>query len=160
MLGAFGTLAEFDRLARRPFVVFLEHPSLDPRILNQFALFSLMSDPRAAVHDWLRTHSDLAYRVVIPASLEWEIRDKLDQGEHQRARAVPGVGWTEPLVDALLLGKAGRGSRAEAGEARSAGQPGAAGREGPTEPPLTAFVRDRVSRLADEGFDIGGGAGA
>jgi hypothetical protein len=35
-------LAKFDNLAERPFVLFLEPPSLDPRITNQFALFSLM----------------------------------------------------------------------------------------------------------------------
>jgi len=38
MLGSF-TLSEFDRLARTPFVVFLDPPALDPRITNQFALF-------------------------------------------------------------------------------------------------------------------------
>src|SRR5262249_12413489 len=32
MLHAFGSLRAFDRLARTPFVVFLEPPSLDPRI--------------------------------------------------------------------------------------------------------------------------------
>src|SRR5205814_85051 len=41
MLSAFPTLRDFDRLARAPFVTFLEPPSLDPRIVNQFALFSL-----------------------------------------------------------------------------------------------------------------------
>src|SRR5438093_4843099 len=45
MLSAFASLREFDRLARTPFVVFLEPPSLDPRIVNQFALFSLISSP-------------------------------------------------------------------------------------------------------------------
>src|SRR5207237_250516 len=38
------TLPKFDALGKRnPFVVFLEPPSLDDRIVNQFALFSLMS---------------------------------------------------------------------------------------------------------------------
>jgi hypothetical protein len=91
MLRPFATLAQFDRLARRPFVVFLEPPSLDPRILNQFALFSLMSDPRATLDAWLRRHAGLAYRVVIPASLKWEIRDKLDQANINERVLFPGL---------------------------------------------------------------------
>ena len=42
------TLAEFDALAADPFVAFLEPPSLDERIINQFALFSLLSGPAPA----------------------------------------------------------------------------------------------------------------
>ena len=79
MLSAFPTLAEFDRLARTPFLVFMEPPTIDRRILNQFALFSLMSSPTADMGEWLDAHPDLCRRVVVPASLKWEIRDKLDQ---------------------------------------------------------------------------------
>ncbi len=79
MLGAFPTLDDFDALARRPFLVFMEPPAIDRRILNQFALFSLMSSPTADMDDWLRQHPSLCRRVVIPAELKWEIRDKLDQ---------------------------------------------------------------------------------
>src|SRR5919206_2059934 len=61
------TPAEFDRLAKEPFVVFFEPPSLDDRIVNQFALFSLMSSPTAALDDWLDGHAGLARRLVIPA---------------------------------------------------------------------------------------------
>jgi hypothetical protein len=79
MLGGFGTLREFDALARDPFLVFMEPPAIDRRILNQFALFSLMSSPTARMDDWLRQHPELCRLVVVPASLKWEIRDKLDQ---------------------------------------------------------------------------------
>jgi hypothetical protein len=56
MLAAFEFLREFDALSREPFVVFLEPPAVDRRILNQLALFSLMSDPAAVFDDWLREH--------------------------------------------------------------------------------------------------------
>lgn len=79
MLTQLGSLREFDALSRDPFVVFVEPPAIDRRILNQFALFSLMSSPSAVLHDWLQRHPDLCRSVVIPASLKWEVRDKLDQ---------------------------------------------------------------------------------
>ncbi|PYR59784.1 MAG: FRG domain-containing protein, partial [Acidobacteria bacterium] len=79
MLSAFKSLRQFDALRRDPFVVFLEPPAVDRRILNQFALFSLMSSPTARMDGWLRGHPDLCRRVRVPASLKWEIRDKLDQ---------------------------------------------------------------------------------
>ncbi len=79
MLGAFGSLDDFDRLSRRPFLVFMEPPAIDRRILNQFALFSLMSSPVAEMDEWMREHPTLCRRVIVPARLKWEIRDKLDQ---------------------------------------------------------------------------------
>jgi hypothetical protein len=91
MLGTFPTLAAFDRLARRPFVVFLEPPSLDRRIVSQFALFSLMSSPTATLDQWLARHSALARRILIPASLKWEIRDKLDQANINERVLFPGL---------------------------------------------------------------------
>jgi hypothetical protein len=79
MLRELGLLRDFDALSPDPFVVFVEPPAMDRRILNQFALFSLMSSPDAVLHDWLRQNPELCRTVVIPASLKWEIRDKLDQ---------------------------------------------------------------------------------
>ena len=84
MLAPFASLRDFDRMARTPFLVFLEPPTIDKRILNQHALFSLMSNPRADMDAWLErhpalAHSDLCRRVAVPAALKWEIRDKLDQ---------------------------------------------------------------------------------
>jgi FRG domain-containing protein len=79
MLAKVGSLGDFDRLARDPFLVFMEPPAIDRRILNQFALFSLMSSPTASMDDWLHRHPEFCRRVIVPASLKWEIRDKLDQ---------------------------------------------------------------------------------
>jgi hypothetical protein len=91
MLGAFEHLGDFDRLSRRPFVLFLEPPSIDPRITNQFALFSLMPNPSARLHSWLASAPHLARRIVVPASLKWEIRDKLDQLNISERVLFPGL---------------------------------------------------------------------
>ena len=109
MLGAFGSLRDFDRLSRTPFVVFLEPPSLDPRITNQLALFSLMSSASATLDDWLAEHPKLARRVILPASLKWEVRDKLDQANVNERVLFPGLDglsrwltryyWPKPVAD-------------------------------------------------------------
>ncbi len=86
------SLAEFDRLASDPFAVFFEPPSLDDRIVNQFALFGLLSDPTARLDDWLGAHGGGgARRVVVPAALKPEVRDKLDQINVTERVLLPGL---------------------------------------------------------------------
>ena len=75
MLGrASATLHEFDRLSERPFVAFFEPPSLDDRIVVQFALFALVSSPRLPLEAWLAEHPGAARRVIVPSArsgLSW-----------------------------------------------------------------------------------------
>lgn len=91
MLSAFSSLHDFDALSRDPFVVFLEPPAVDQRILNQLALFSLMSSPSARLDAWLEQHPDLCRRVIVPSALKWEIRDKLDQANINERVLFPGL---------------------------------------------------------------------
>ena len=88
---AASTLHEFDRLAPEPFVVFFEPPSLDERITNQFALFALMSSPTGNLGCWLEARPGLAQRIIVPADLKWEIRDKLDQANITERVLFPGL---------------------------------------------------------------------
>jgi hypothetical protein len=86
------SLPKFDALGKKhPFVVFFEPPSLDDRIVNQFALFSLMSSPNADLDEWLESHPKLWHRLIIPASLKWEVRDKLDQANITERVLFPGL---------------------------------------------------------------------
>ena len=85
------TLRAFGRLAAEPFALFLEPPSLDDRIVNQYALFSVASDPTLAMDDWLADNPDLYSKVVIPAKLKWEVRDKLDQANITERVLFPGL---------------------------------------------------------------------
>ena len=77
------------------FVVFFEPPSLDPRIVNQFGLFSLMNLPHADLNQWLeknvRKAPGLVKRVVVDAKLKWEVRDKLDQMNLTERVIYPGL---------------------------------------------------------------------
>jgi hypothetical protein len=87
---ATATLEDLDSLPGE-FVVFMEPPSLDARIVNQFALFSLMSSPTAMMDDWLLENSTTFRRIVIPASLKWEVRDKLDKANITERVLFPGL---------------------------------------------------------------------
>jgi FRG domain len=89
---AASSLTKFDSLAAEAFVVFFEPPSLDQRIINQYALFSLMSGgPDSRLDYWLKEHPDLVRRVIVPAELKLEIRDKLDQANITERVLLPGL---------------------------------------------------------------------
>jgi hypothetical protein len=105
MLGEFDSLRSFDSLSRDTFVVFMEPPSIDTRILNQFALFSLMSNPTACLEDWLREHPELCRRVTVPAELKWEIRDKLDQANINERTLFPGLDGLSRWLERYYLPK-------------------------------------------------------
>jgi hypothetical protein len=105
MLTEFPTLRAFDSLGREPFVIFLEPPSLDARILNQFALFSLMPTPSARLDHWLKAHPKLYRQVIIPAELKWEIRDKLDQANINERTLFPGLDGLSRWLERYYLPK-------------------------------------------------------
>ncbi len=89
---AAATLIELDALApHEQFVLFLEPPSLDERIVNQYALFSLMSGAESRLDGWLDERPGLARRIVVPAALKWEVRDKLDQANVTERVLFPGL---------------------------------------------------------------------
>jgi hypothetical protein len=85
------TLADLDALAPPDFVVFFEPPSMDDRIVNQFALFSVFPNPGAVLDEWLEDHPDLWFKIILPAGMKWEIRDKLDQANITERVLFPGL---------------------------------------------------------------------
>ena len=86
------SLEKLDQLGKgHPFVLFLEPPSLDERIVNQFSLSSMMSSPTLQLEQWLSEHADLWHRLIIPAELKWEVRDKLDQANVTERVLFPGL---------------------------------------------------------------------
>lgn len=85
------SLRELEGLSRQEFVVFFEPPSLDERIVNQFALFSVLSNPERAFDEWLAGRPALYRRLVIPSGLKPEVRDKLDQANITERVLFPGL---------------------------------------------------------------------
>ena len=76
---------------KEEFVVIFESASLDARIVNQYALFSLMSSADGILSEWLAKHPKLYFRIKIPSNLKWEIRDRLDQANINERVLFPGL---------------------------------------------------------------------
>ena len=85
------SLRELDEVQNEEFLVFFEPPSLDERIVSQHALFTMLSNNQARLDHYLEKHPDLYFRIIIPAELKWEIRDKLDQANITERVLFPGL---------------------------------------------------------------------
>jgi hypothetical protein len=74
-------LEDFDSLSKDPFALFFEPPSIDQRIINQFAYFSVVSNSETPIDKLFKDNDnmELYCKVIIKAGLKWEIRDKLDR---------------------------------------------------------------------------------
>lgn len=84
-------LDDLDSFTQADFALFLEPPSIDDRIINQYALFSIMSNSSLALDEWLMDKPNLWRKIIIPAELKWEIRDKLDQANITERVLFPGL---------------------------------------------------------------------
>jgi hypothetical protein len=88
---AVDALPDLETLAAEPCLVFLEPPSLDQRIVNQYALFSLLSSASAGLDAWLEAHPGVARLIVVAREAKAEIRDKLDQANVTERVLFPGL---------------------------------------------------------------------
>ena len=84
-------LPQLGMLKKDDFAIFFEPPSIDDRIVNQYAVFSMMSDPNIIISNWLTGRSVQHFKIIIPAKLKWEIRDKLDQSNINERVLFPGM---------------------------------------------------------------------
>lgn len=85
------SLAEFGNLENYDYSLFFEPPSIDDRIVNQYAFFSVMPRAENVLDHWLNQHPEIWRRIIIPAQLKWEIRDKLDQANMTERVLFPGL---------------------------------------------------------------------
>lgn len=93
-------LQKFSTLSNNKFCVFMEPPSLDERVINQLSVFVLMSDPALCMSDWLESlpEKDFWRRIIIPAEIKGEIRDKLDQSNINERVLFPGLDGLAKLL--------------------------------------------------------------
>ncbi len=86
-----GSLEQAAEQHQQDLLIFFEPPAIDARIYNQFAYFSVCSNPRLKLDDWLNRHPGIWDKIVIPHELKWEIRDKLDQSNISERILMPGL---------------------------------------------------------------------
>jgi hypothetical protein len=92
---------DIDKIEAKPdakdYAIFFEPPSINGRIVNQYALFSLMSDPKKDFDEWLEeqkqslNYEKLFTKIIIPHELKWEIRNFLDQSNITERMLFPGL---------------------------------------------------------------------
>ena len=73
-----------------PYVLFFEPASVVDRIANQYALFSVVSDVNVSMDSLAEARNSLK-RIVIPAGVKLEIRDKLDYINISERMIYPGL---------------------------------------------------------------------
>jgi hypothetical protein len=88
---AIASLENYSAMADKPFAMFFEPPSMDDRIVNQYALFSTLTHSATAFDEWLKRLPGAWRQIIIPAALKWEIRDKLDQANITERVLFPGL---------------------------------------------------------------------
>jgi hypothetical protein len=93
MLDTYATsLSGFDDRFGSGGALFLEPPALDDRIVNQAAFLSVMSPSSARMDEWLEESGpELCRKIIIPASVKLEIRDKLDMMNITERMIYPGL---------------------------------------------------------------------
>ncbi|MDN5214103.1 FRG domain-containing protein [Fulvivirgaceae bacterium BMA12] len=84
-------LEDLEKQRNEPFCMFFEPPSINGRIVNQYALFSMISDPDLTIDDWVKNKEIDQFKILIPKELKWEIRDKLDQANINERVLFPGL---------------------------------------------------------------------
>lgn len=90
---AYPTLEEFDKLSPDS-LLFFEPPSVSPRIVSQYAFFSVMPGVRTHILPWLEAHKEFCWKVIIPAKLKKEIRERLMVMNVSERTIYPGLDGT------------------------------------------------------------------
>lgn len=82
---------ELKSISEKPFAFFFEPASISDRIVNQYALFSVVSDSSVLLSEILNDYPDLCTKIIIPKEVKLELRDKLDYINMSERFIYPGL---------------------------------------------------------------------
>ncbi len=78
-------------LREEPYAIFFEPSSMIDRIVNQYALFSVVSDPSILLSELIEKNRIECQKLIIPKEVKLEIRDKLDYINISERMIYPGL---------------------------------------------------------------------
>ena len=78
-------------LSDDPYAIFFEPSSMIDRIVNQYALFSVVSDSSVLLSEQIENNQIECRKIIIPKDVKLEIRDKLDYINISERMIYPGL---------------------------------------------------------------------
>ncbi len=72
-------------------MVLIEPPSIDERIINQYAYFSIVPREITDIEAWISENTNNTCKYIIDKDLKWQIRDVLDQMNVNERIVYPGL---------------------------------------------------------------------
>lgn len=84
-------IADYDMDMGSDSFVFLEPPSINQRIVNQYSFFSVMPAGIEDVIDYLDRNTENTVRYIIDRKLRWDVRDTLDEMNMSERMIYPGI---------------------------------------------------------------------
>lgn len=81
----------YDSLTEGKAMVVMEPPSIDPRIVNQYAFFSVIPGQVDDIETFFEMYTDKTYKYIISKDLKWRIRDFLDEANISERTIYPGL---------------------------------------------------------------------
>ena len=88
---ASSSLSQYDADMGDQALIVLEPPSINARIVNQYAFFSVIPMDMNDVEGFLDRKTDHTYKYIIDKKLRWRVRDMLDQLNMSERIVYPGL---------------------------------------------------------------------
>ncbi len=85
------TLEQYDKDMAADAMVVLEPPSIDPRIINQYAFFAVVPFGIIDMENFLDKHTNNTVKYVIKKEIAWRVRDMVDQLNINERIVYPGL---------------------------------------------------------------------
>ncbi len=92
-----GSLREYDLDMKDHAMVLMEPPSIDQRIINQYASFAIIpegiekADDSGTIEQWLDQNTENTVKYIIDKDIIWRVRDMLDQMNINERIIYPGL---------------------------------------------------------------------